>query len=79
MSNKNGKKVEQMENQITTPKLEKREEEVREDFKHYFVQLKRKLDLDSSLENVIWAHLKAIGCAKEELFNQGIENFGYKL
>ena len=58
---------------------EKREDEVRSDFKRYFVKLKRKLKLDSSLEDVIWLHLKASGFAKEELFDKGIENFGYKL
>ena len=57
----------------------KREDEVRSDFKKYFVKLKRKLNLDSNLEDVIWLHFKAAGFAKEELFDKGIENFGYKL
>lgn len=51
----------------------------REQFKEYFVQIKRKLNLPSNIENAVWLHLKAIGCDKPELFKKGIENFGYKL
>ena len=45
-----------------------REEEVREQFRVYFVKLKRKLELDPNLENVLWVHLKASGFNKKELF-----------
>lgn len=65
---------------MNNPKVkEKKESQVRRDFKQYFVKLKRKLSLDPSLEEVIWLHLKATGFAKEELFDKGVENFGYKL
>jgi hypothetical protein len=58
---------------------ELREEEVKKEFKQYFIKLKRKLDLDPNLEGVLWLHLKSAGFAKPELFSKGIEHFGYKL
>lgn len=56
-----------------------REKDVREDFRKYFVQLKRKLKLDASLENVIWLHFKAAGFDSKERFDDGIRHFGYKI
>lgn len=75
---KKKKKEELVEEQKVqkTPKP-MREDEVRECFRRYFVKLKRQIKLDSSLENIIWLHLKAIGCDKEELFDKGVKNFGY--
>ena len=55
------------------------EENTRDEFRKYFIQVKRKLKIDSSLEKVIWLHLKASGFAKKELFDKGIEHFGYRL
>lgn len=57
----------------------KEEEQIREEFRKYFIKLSRKLKLDSSLEDVIWLHFKAAGFASEELFDKGIKNFGYKI
>ena len=54
-----------------------REEEIKKEFKKYFIKLKRKLNLDPSLENILWLHLKSAGYAQSELFDKGIENFGY--
>lgn len=58
-------------------KIEKTDE--RESFRKYFLKLRKKLDLDKSLEEVIWTHLKTIKCDKEQLFDKGIKHFGYKI
>ena len=54
-------------------------EDSREEFRKYFVGLKRKLNLAPELENVIWLHLKAVGMDKKEKFNEGVTHFGYKI
>lgn len=54
-------------------------EDSREEFRKYFVGLKRKLNLAPELENVIWVHLKAVGMDKKEQFNEGVTHFGYKI
>lgn len=54
-------------------------EDSREEFRKYFVGLKRKLKLAPELENVLWLHLKAIGMDKKEKFNEGVTHFGYKI
>jgi hypothetical protein len=51
----------------------------REEFRKYFVGLKRKLNLAPELENVLWLHLKTMGMDKKEKFNEGVEHFGYKI
>ena len=51
----------------------------REDFRKYFLKLNKKLKLNKSLEEVIWVHLKTIGCNKKELFGKGVKHFGYKI
>jgi hypothetical protein len=51
----------------------------REEFRKYFLKLSKKLKLDKSLEEVIWVHLKTIGCNKKELFDKGVKHFGYKI
>jgi hypothetical protein len=51
----------------------------REEFRKYFLKLNKKLNLNKSLEEVIWIHLKTIQHDKKELFDKGVENFGYKL
>ena len=58
-----------------------KEEEInhREEFRKYFIDLKRKIGLESSMENILWLHLKAIKCDKKPLFDQGILNFGYRV
>jgi len=51
----------------------------RKEFKSYFIRLKRKLKLDSSLEEVIWLHLRAMGFDHKDKFDEGIKHFGYKI
>lgn len=51
----------------------------REDFRKYFLKLSKKLELDKSLEEIIWVHLKTIKHDKKELFDKGINHFGYKI
>jgi hypothetical protein len=51
----------------------------REEFRKYFVGLKRKLNLAPELENVLWLHLKAMGMDKKDKFNEGVMHFGYKI
>ena len=55
------------------------EKNIKEEFRKYFIRLKRILNLDSSMEKVIWLHLKSAGFAKKELFDEGIRHFGYKI
>lgn len=54
-------------------------ENTREEFRKFFVGLKRKLGLAPELENVLWLHLKATGMDKKEKFNEGVKHFGYKI
>ena len=54
-------------------------ESTREEFRKYFVGLKRKLNLAPELENVIWLHLKATGMDSKDKFNEGVAHFGYKI
>ncbi len=51
----------------------------RENFRKYFLKLRKKLNLGRYLEEVIWVHLKTIKHDKEELFDDGIKHFGYKI
>lgn len=51
----------------------------REDFRKYFLKISKKLKLNKSLEEVIWTHLKTIKCDKKELFDKGVQHFGYKI
>ena len=51
----------------------------REEFRKYFLKLNKKLKVDKSLEQVIWIHLKTIGCNKKELFDKGVKHFGFKI
>lgn len=55
------------------------ETNVREAFRVYFIQIKKKLNLPNELENIIWLHFKASGFNKPELFDAGIRHFGYKI
>lgn len=58
---------------------ELREDEIREEFRKYFVKLKRKMNLKPDLEKIIWLHLKSAGFAKPELFDNGVKHFGLSL
>ena len=55
------------------------EENTREEFRKYFVQIKKKLGLGKEMENVIWLHFKAAGFDKKDKFDEGVKHFGYKL
>lgn len=74
---KNTSETEQKSTLVEKKPRKMREDEVRECFRKYFTKLKRQLKLDSSLEKVLWLHLKSIECDKVELFDQGVKNFGY--
>ena len=69
------KQLETEPNLITSAGME----DSREEFRKYFIGLKRKLKLAPELENVIWLHLKTIGMDSKEQFNDGIKHFGYKI
>lgn len=58
---------------------EKIEKDTREEFRKYFTKLKRKINLSSDLEDIIWLHFKASGFDKKDKFEDGIQHFGYKL
>ena len=64
---------------IAAEQKEPKESEIREEFKKYFIKLKRKLGLSNDLEQTIWLHFKASGFDKKEKFDDGIKHFGYKL
>jgi len=49
------------------------------EYREYFAQIRHKLDLKRSLENVIWLHLVATNNATPEKFEDGFKSFGYKL
>lgn len=55
------------------------EENTREEFRKYFIQIKKKLGLGKEMENVIWLHFKAAGFDKKDKFDEGVKHFGYKL
>lgn len=57
-----------------TPKINHRSE-----FKKYFDKLKYKTNLKANMEEILWLHLESIKCAQIDKFDEGIENFGYKL
>lgn len=54
-------------------------EDSREEFRKYFIALRKKLSLDPDLEDIIWIHLKSIGMNKKDQFNDGVKHFGYKI
>lgn len=54
-------------------------EDSREEFRKYFVGLKRQLNLQPELEQVIWLHLQAVNMATKDKFNDGVKHFGYKI
>ena len=64
---------------VKTNNNKPKEDETREEFKKYFIKLKRKMGLTPDLEQIIWLHFKASGFDEIEKFDKGIEHFGYKL
>jgi len=47
-------------------------------FQEYWATERKAYGRDKDLEEVIWPHLKAIGCDSPEKFEQGIAHFGLK-
>ena len=54
-------------------------ENSRDEFRKYFVKIRKKLELAQDMEGVLWIHLKRRGFNKKEKFAEGIKDFGYKL
>ena len=61
---------------VTTKQVE---ENTKEEFRKFFIQIKKKFGLKKEMENVIWLHFKAAGFDKKEKFDEGVKHFGYKL
>lgn len=57
-------------------RIDKKNEDSREEFRKFFAQNKLKLELSSSLEDVLWLHFKAYGFDKKESFSAGLKHFG---
>lgn len=55
------------------------EEDSKEEFRKYFIQLSRKIRLKKDMESVLWNHLKSSGNDSKAKFEDGIKNFGYKI
>jgi len=53
-------------------------ENVRESFRTFWAIVKKEYKKPKELEDVLWAHLKASGFDKPELFEQGLQHFGLK-
>lgn len=47
-------------------------------FQEYWAAERRHYGRDKDLEEIIWPHLKAIGCDSPERFEEGIAHFGLK-
>ncbi len=52
--------------------------DARESFRAFWAVVKKEYSKPKELEEVLWAHLKAIGYDKPELFEQGLKHFGLK-
>lgn len=51
----------------------------REEFRKFFAKINGKLQLERSMEQIIWIHFKAAGFAQKEKFEDGIKHFGYNI
>jgi hypothetical protein len=54
-------------------------ENSRQEFKKFFIKLKKWFSLDNDMENILWLHLVAIKCDSKEKFNEGLKNFGLNI
>jgi len=52
--------------------------DARESFRQYWAVNKKSFNQSKEVEEVVWAHLKAIRHDQPELFEQGVKNFGFK-
>jgi hypothetical protein len=50
----------------------------RESFRIFWASAKKEYKKSKDLEDVLWAHLKATGNDKPELFEKGLQHFGLK-
>jgi len=64
--------------QVPTPTGRYGDYKAKEIFCAWWASERRKYDRPKELEDVLWAHLKSIGCDKPELFGKGIEHFGLR-
>ena len=64
---------------VKAPKKKMRESDLRDAFRTYFIQLKRKINLKPDLEEIMWLHFKASGFDDIEKFDEGTRHFGYKI
>jgi hypothetical protein len=54
------------------------QQDAREAFAAFWAVAKKDYKKTKDLEEILWAHLKASGFDKPELFEQGLEHFGLK-
>lgn len=52
--------------------------DAKEAFRVFWTSARKSYDRPKELEEVLWAHLKASGYDKPELFQAGLEHFGLK-
>jgi hypothetical protein len=55
------------------------EQNVREEFRLFFIRIKKSLGISSNLEEIIWLHFKSCGFDRPEKFEDGIKHFGYRI
>jgi len=55
------------------------EKQTREEFRKFFVKIKKKLSITADMEQIIWIHIKAAGYNKKDKFEDGVKHFGYKI
>jgi hypothetical protein len=53
-------------------------ENTRDEFRKFFIKIKSKLNLDKSMEEVLWVHFKSSGFDKKDKFQEGLKHFGYR-
>lgn len=56
--------------------LEVKKEDSEEEFRKFFAQKRVSLNLNPSLEGVIWLHFKAYKFDKKDKFSDGLKHFG---
>ena len=54
------------------------EQEKKEAFRAYWAISRKLYNKEKDVEDILWAHLKAIDCDSEELFDEGVADFGLK-
>jgi hypothetical protein len=62
----------------TRPQPVEDNQDAKEAFKVFWTLNRKKYNRPKELEEILWAHMKAAGFDKPELFEEGIEHFGLK-